>query len=108
MADLRQDYQQFLERGAEVIAIGPEEAGPFTEYFHRESLPFIGIPDPAHKIASRYGQKVNIIKFGRMPAMVVVDREGRVRYRHYGDSMSDIPKNEDILALLDDINKETK
>jgi len=26
---------------------------------------------------------------------------------HYGDSMSDIPADEDVLALLDNLNKET-
>lgn len=104
MAELRRDYQKFIDRGAEVIAIGPEEDGPFAAYFHKEKLPFIGIADPAHRIAGRYGQQVNILKMGRMPAMVIVDKEGRVRYRHYGDSMSDIPTDDDILAVLDKIN----
>jgi peroxiredoxin Q/BCP len=43
-----------------------------------------------------------------MPAMFVIDKQGKIRFRHYGNSMSDIPKDEDILSLLEDINKENK
>jgi peroxiredoxin len=31
----------------------------------------------------------------------VVDRDGRVRYRHYGESMHDIASNDTVLAVLD-------
>jgi hypothetical protein len=36
-----------------------------------------------------------------MPALVVVDRSGNIRYRQYGDSMSDIPSVDEVLAVLD-------
>jgi len=36
-----------------------------------------------------------------MPAQAIVDRDGFVRWIHYGHSMSDIPSNEELLALLD-------
>jgi peroxiredoxin len=102
---LRQDYQKFIERNAEVIAVGPEDMKTFADWWHREKMPFVGIPDPKHIIAKKYGQKVDILKLGRMPALVVVDKEGKIRYQHYGESMSDIPPNEIILSLLDDLNK---
>ena len=71
-------------------------------------MPFVGLADHDHTVASLYGQQVSILKFGRMPALIVVDREGRIRYQHYGDSMSDIPLDETILSLLDDLNKEMR
>ncbi len=106
MAQLRQDYQKFVDRHAEVIAVGPEDAKTFADFWHNERMPFVGIPDPKHVIANLYGQKVDFFKLGRMPALAVVDREGKIRYQHYGKSMSDIPLNEEILSLLDDLNKE--
>jgi peroxiredoxin len=106
MAELRQNYRKFTERNTEVIAIGPEDAKSFADWWHREKMPFPGIPDPKHIIANTYGQQVKPLKFGRMPAMVVVDREGKIRYRHYGEDMSDIPSDEEILSLLDEINSE--
>ena len=70
-------------------------------------MPFIGIPDPTHEIAKLYSQESKILKGGRMPALSVIDIEGKIRFMHYGDSMSDIPADEDMLALLDNLNKET-
>ena len=106
MAQLRHDYQRFAERNTEVIAIGPEDAKSFTAWWHREHMPFPGIPDPEHVIAEMYGQQVKLLKLGRMPAMVVLDIDGKIRYRHYGETMSDIPTDEKILSLLDELNKE--
>jgi len=40
-----------------------------------------------------------------MPAVLVVDKAGQIRYQHYGESMSDIPLNQEILNLLDELNK---
>ncbi len=106
MAQLRRDYQKFADREAEVVAIGPEHAKEFEEFWRSHEMPFPGIPDPEHNIARLYGQKVNLLKLGRMPAMVIIDKEGKIRFRHYGNSMSDITTNKDVLAVLDDLVKE--
>jgi peroxiredoxin Q/BCP len=106
MAQLRQDYKKFEDRQAEVIAIGPEDAAAFTDFWVSHKMPFPGIPDPRHKIAGLYGQKVKMLKLGRMPALVVIDKQGKIRYGHYGESMSDIPTDDEILSLLDSLNKE--
>jgi len=107
MAQLRQDHQKFVDRHAEVIAVGPEDTKTFSAYWHKEKMPFVGIPDPKHVVADLYGQKVKLLKLGRLPALMVIDKKGRIRYQHYGDSMSDIPSNEEILSLLDNLNKES-
>ena len=62
--------------------------------------------DIKSKIADRFCQEVNILKFGRMPAMFIIDLQGIIRFSHYGNSMSDIPPNTEILELLDELNKE--
>jgi peroxiredoxin len=106
MAQLRQDYREFINRNTEVIAVGPEDAKEFSKYWRAEKMPFPGIPDPEHIIAKLFGQKVNYLKMGRMPAQIIIDREGKIRYSHYGTSMSDITANAEILSILDDLNKE--
>lgn len=103
MAQLRQDYRLFQERDTEVIVVGPEDAAAFARYWQAEKLPFVGLPDPTHTVLKRYGQEVNLFKLGRMPAQVLIDRNGMARYVHYGHSMSDIPTNQEILALVDEI-----
>ena len=106
MAQLRQDYSRFLERDTEVIAIGPERPSRFARYWQDHEMPFVGIPDPRHIVAKLYGQEVRLLKMGRLPTQVIVDKAGRVRYVHYGRSMSDISHNDELLALLDEINQE--
>jgi peroxiredoxin len=106
MAQLRQDYQEFAARNTEVIVVGPDDRDAFAEYWREHSLPFIGLPDPKTVVLRRYGQEVNLFKLGRMPAQVIVDKKGIVRYAHFGHSMSDIPDNCELLALLDELNQE--
>ncbi len=104
MAQLRQDYAQFVARDIEVVVVGPENAKAFADYFAKESLPFTGLPDPTASVLKLYGQEVNLFKLGRMPAQVLIDKAGVARYVHYGHSMSDIPPNDELLALSDEIN----
>lgn len=106
MAQLRQRYSEFIARGAEVVVIGPEKAETFARHWHRQDYPFVGLPDPEHKVADLYGQEVNMLKLGRLPTLIVVDRDGRVRYQHHGGSMRDIPDSREILSLLDKLNRE--
>jgi len=100
MAQLRQDYSAFQALGAEVVVVGPENIQAFQRYWKKEDLPFIGLADPKHTVLKVYGQEVKLFKLGRMPAQVIIDREGVVRYVHYGHDMSDIPSNEELLELI--------
>ncbi len=105
MAQLRQDYSQFAARDIEVVVVGPEDAKAFARYFKENNLPFIGLPDPTASVLKLYGQEVNLFKLGRMPAQVLIDKQGVARYVHYGHDMSDIPSNAELLALGDEINR---
>ncbi len=101
MAQLRQGHEEFVKRGAEVVVVGPEKAEAFQKYWAKESLPFVGLPDPSHSVLKLYGQEIKLFKLGRMPAQVLVDKKGLARFVHYGHSMSDIPGNEELLKILD-------
>lgn len=69
-------------------------------------MPFIGLPDPEHTVSKLYGQEVKILKLGRMPAQLIIDKKGLIRYKHYGNSMADIAENSELIAKLDELNKE--
>ncbi|MBN1681421.1 MAG: redoxin domain-containing protein [Anaerolineae bacterium] len=107
MAQLRQDYDQFVARDAVVLVVGSDSKDAFQDYWQKHALPFVGLPNPDHSVAKLYGQQVRLIKLGRMPALVVIDKRGRVHYQHHGNSMRDIPPNDRILALLDTLNTGT-
>ena len=104
MAQLRHDYSEFAARDVEVVVVGPEDAASFAGYFEKESLPFVGLPDPKYSVLKLYGQEVKLFKLGRMPAQVLIDKAGVARYVHYGHRMSDIPENAEILGLADELN----
>jgi peroxiredoxin Q/BCP len=104
MAQLRLDHDEFQKREAVILVAGPENAESFRTYFRENDLPFTGLPDPEHSVLKLYGQEVNLFKLGRMPAQVMIDRQGIIRYIHYGHSMSDIPENSELLSLLDQLN----
>jgi len=102
---MRDQYEDFTARGAEILAVGPNDMDSFKKYWEKENIPFIGLPDFDHVVAKEYRQQVNLFKLGRMPLNCIVDIEGRIRYVHYGSSMSDIPDNETFLNVIDQINE---
>ena len=108
MAQLRRDYPQFVDREAEILVVGPDGLAAFREYWQKNDLPFIGLPDPEHNVANLYRQQVKLTRFGRMPAMMIIDKSGTIRFYHYADSMRDIPPNEAILGFLDNMDIDTE
>jgi peroxiredoxin Q/BCP len=98
---LRQDYPEFVRRNIEIIALGPDGPNAFKRYWESEDLPFIGCADIRSLVAAQYQQDVNWFKFGRMPAVFLIDPQGRVIFQQYGDSMSDIPTNTEVFSIFD-------
>ena len=91
-----------------ILAVGPNASAAFEQYWQNEKIPFIGLPDLNHSVARMYKQEVNLFKWGRMPLNCVVDARGYIRYAHYGNSMSDIPSNEELLQVIDELNGSSK
>jgi len=103
MMQLRQNFEKFVEKNTKIVVIGPENAKAFESYWEAHDLKFIGIPDDKFSVLKLYGQKVNLFKLGRMPAQMLVDQAGILRYVHYGHSMSDIPETAEMLELIDSL-----
>ena len=104
LARMRDHYPEFAIRGAEIVAVGTDSVSSFQEYWKKEKIPYIGLPDPEKNVPRLYKQEVNLFKLGRMPLNCVVDINGRIRYVHFGSSMADIPDNETFLHVIDQIN----
>jgi peroxiredoxin len=106
LAQLRQAYDEFVKRDAEILAVGPDSPGKFQKYWLKEGLPFIGLADPDHRVARRYEQQVQLLKLGRMPALMIVDKKGRVRFTHYAANMRDYPELQALFDVLDKLRGE--
>jgi len=101
---LRDGYADFTRRDAEILAIGPDSLDKFSSYWEENDLPFPGLPDPKKQVSKAYKQEINLFKLGRMPLNAILDRKGYIRFIHYGYSMSDIPDNETLLRVIDELN----
>ena len=103
----------FHERGAEVVSIVPEPVDRLEEWQSRYELPYPLLADPDAAVGDAFDQPVRFgilgeysDFFGRMPAVVVLDRRGEeldVVSAHRGRSTFDRPDIDELLAELDEI-----
>lgn len=100
MVQLHQEMNRFVELNIEVLVISPEKPNAFLKYWEKEVMPFKGLPDPKHLVMKLYGQETKILKLGRMPAQMLIDKSGVLKFVHYGNSMSDIPAFDTIEKFL--------
>jgi peroxiredoxin Q/BCP len=97
---MRDDYPKFRALGATIVVVTRHNQKEMQEYWQKEKLPFVGVPDPAGAVTDVYGQQWKLFKLGRMPAQFVVDCQGKIAFVHYASGMSDIPTDETMLKLM--------
>ncbi len=100
---MRRDHKQFVERDTVILVINSENSASVRDYWLKHKLPFTGLSDEKKTVLKSYGQENKALKLGRLPAQVLIDKNGLIRYLHYGNSMSDIPDNQTIIKLLDQL-----
>ena len=61
--------------------------------------------DESKKVVTMLKQEVRRIKLGRMPGLLIINKEGIIKYAYYSKNMHDIPENDEILKVLKKINK---
>lgn len=103
MMQLHQDMEAFNSRDTIIVTIGPENAEAFKKFWAKNGYAYYGLPDENHTVLKMYGQQVKLFKFGRMPAQMLIDKNGVLRFVHFGHDMQDIPSNEEILGLIDNL-----
>ena len=103
MMQLHQDFNKFLEKDTIILVVGPEKRINFEKYFEENGFEFYGIPDETQKVLKLFNQEVNLFKLGRMPAQMLIDKEGILKYVHFGHSMKDIPSNQEIFDSIDNM-----
>lgn len=84
-----------------MIAIAPDTLESARDYFARENIPFLCLPDPDRKVFRQYDVKSSMVSLGQRPALFVIDGEGAVRYAYLGWQQWEIPEINDTLSQLD-------
>ncbi|SIS13805.1 peroxiredoxin family protein [Natronorubrum thiooxidans] len=111
--DLADRIEEFHERDTEVVSIVPESVDHVEEWQSRYDLPYPLLADPDASVGDAYDQPVRFgilgalsDFFGRMPAVVIVDRRGDepvIAATHRGRSTFDRPDINELIAELDEL-----
>ena len=104
-------YDEFADRGVEVVSIVPEPRERVADWQDSYDLPYPLCADPDTRISGAYDQPVkygilgNLSDLlGRMPKAVLLDcRDGdpTVAYSHEGSSTWDRPELDELLDAVD-------
>jgi peroxiredoxin Q/BCP len=105
MAQLRDASEEFAKSNTLVLIVGPDSPEAFEQIWKAENIPFTGLPDPAYSVLKAYGKQVGLFKLGSMPTQVLVDKQGLVRFAHFGHHPSDMPSNAEILGLIKSLDE---
>ena len=102
-AHLRKDFEKFEQMETvlyPILADSEKNAKKMEEKYARKYPIYY---DPSKKVPKMLNQEVKLSKGGRMPGMLIVDKQGIIQFAYYGDSMQDIPKNEILFEILEKI-----
>ncbi len=104
LGQLRDDHQEFLDRGGYTVAISAETVDRSREGQAGAHLPFLILCDPDLAVIAQYGvlhrpddQGAGIAR----PSVFLVDREGIVRFAHVGVEPRDRPAIGALLLALE-------
>ncbi len=104
MAQLRNASEEYAKSNTLILIVGPESAEAFKVMWEDEKIPFIGLPDPAYSVLKTYGKQAGLFKMGRVPTQILIDKQGFIRYVHFGHASSDMPSNTEILSLIESLD----
>jgi len=99
----RDDYSQFLMKGAVVIGVSPDQEASHERFKAKLGLPYYLLSDPDHKVAEAYdawGEKKNYGRSyeGILRTTFVIDEEGRIR--HVFRNVKPEGHAQEVLAVL--------
>ena len=100
MSQLRQDIEQFRGRGAQVVAIAPDQPEGIAKFTRDNPYPYPILADADHSVFDAYDVVSRMASLGQRPAVFVIDRDQRVSFDSIGTQQWQIPGNSAVLAEL--------
>lgn len=99
--DLKERYQEFKDRGAELLLISSTDPVQSQEIVDQLSLPYPFLYDPDCLIFRRYG--VGQALGAPLPAQFIVDPSGRITFRHLFSFIDGNAETDTVLKELDQL-----
>jgi len=102
-AHLRKGFEKFEQMDAFLYPILADSEDNAKKLEKKYAIKYPIFYDPSKKVPKMLNQEIKLLKFGRMPGLLIVDKEGIIQYAYYGDNMHDIPENETLFEVLEKI-----
>jgi peroxiredoxin len=104
LASIAREFEEFESRGAQVAGISVDPPSNNARMVGKLLLPFPLLSDPEGELARLCGLW-NEEEGVAVPSVVVIDQSGEVRYVYSGTDVADRPRNEEVLAALDGLDR---
>ncbi|TFG00214.1 MAG: redoxin domain-containing protein [Promethearchaeota archaeon] len=101
---MRKGYDKFQKLNAELYPILVDNKDNAIKMEEKYARKYPIYYDEKKTVADILNQEVKLLKLGRMPALLVLDKENVIRFAYYGESMKDIPENDELFEVLEEIN----
>jgi peroxiredoxin Q/BCP len=99
LSQLNDDYLFFRSLDTDILAISSDNLGKAHETASRHKIPFKVLSDP-DKVAIREYGVCSGLGDGAEAAVFIIDRAGRIRYRHIGKVPVDMPSNDRLMETI--------
>jgi thioredoxin-dependent peroxiredoxin len=97
---LREDIDKFVDAGAQVVTIAPDDAEGVAKFVRNNDYPFPLLADSDHRVFDEFDVVSKLMSLGQRPAVFVIDAQGVVRFDSIGTQQWQIPTNENVLGVL--------
>ena len=103
LASYAREIEEFEERGVQIAGISVDPPPNNASMVGKLMLPFPLLSDPEGELARLCGLW-NAEEGVAVPSVVVVDQSVEVRYLYSGTDVADRPKDDEIFAVLDELD----
>jgi peroxiredoxin len=103
LASYARRFEEFEKRGAQIAGISVDPPSNNARMVGKLLLPFPLLSDPEGELARLCGLW-NAEEGVAVPAVVIVDQSGEVRYLYSGRDFADRPGDEEVFATLDELD----
>jgi len=104
VAQLRRDFQKLKELNTYLFPILTDNKKNAIKMQQKYARIYPIFYDEKKEVTEILKQEIKISKLGRIPGLLIIDKQGVIRYAYYSDNMHDIPENREILDELKKIN----
>lgn len=93
-------YKEFEEKGFTILGIGVDSVETHKKFAKEKNISFPLLSDPGGEICKKYGVFGSIMKTAQR-AIFMIDREGKIKFRHVEPTRLLYKKADAVIELLE-------